>query len=63
VRNAAFGLVLAPVVVSVAGIAAIVLGHSTTGIALLVGGIVLRGILYVTARWQERSANRNAKPS
>ena len=52
-----------PVALSVAGIFLLIFGDDTAGYVSLVGGIVLRVLLYVAARFHERFANRNAKTS
>jgi hypothetical protein len=41
--------------VSLVGVAAILLGHTKTGIWLLVVSIVLRAVVYLVGWWQERS--------
>ena len=62
-RSAALGLLFLPWMLSVAGVVLLILGHGTLGLACLVAGVILRVLLYVIARLNERSANRSAKPS
>jgi hypothetical protein len=61
--RAVLALVLAPIVVSIAGVVAILLGYHTIGIGLVVAGLVIRAALYLGRRWLDRFANRKATPS
>lgn len=58
--RAVLGAVLAPVVLSIAGVVAILLGYRAVGIALVVAGLGIRAVLLLGSRWLDRYADRHA---